>query len=173
MVDTYLHYDGIEYFCTLFKIHNSEPSIQHVSKILRSFSLLPYENLSKILNLNRKWDDSPFRWPHDIICDYEKFRLGGTCFSLTFFLKAILDYFGYRTIILMADMKSGRNTHCTPLLDFNNREYLLDPGYLLHYPLPFDAPLVIGKVQLIYDSFAKRYTLFTIENGKQKWRYSF
>ncbi|MFA6743141.1 MAG: arylamine N-acetyltransferase [Candidatus Neomarinimicrobiota bacterium] len=172
-VDTQQHYDGVEYFCKLFQIDNSEHSIAHVSKILRSFSLLPYENLSKILNLNRKWDDSPFRWPHDIICDYDKFRLGGTCFSLTFFLKTILDYFGYQTIILMADMKSGRNTHCTLQLDFNNREYLLDPGYLLHYPLPLGEPLISGNVQLDYDPFTERYTLFTFENGKQKWRYSF
>jgi len=173
LFDTHKHYEGAEYFCKLFKIENAELSIENVTRILRSFALLPYENLSKILNLNQKWDNSPFRWPLDIIGDYEKFKLGGTCFALTFFLKTILDYCGYQTIILMADMKSGRNTHCTLLLDFGEHEYLLDPGYLLHYPLPLDAPHGSGKFQLTYDPFIERYTLFTFENGEPKRRYSF
>lgn len=173
LFDSHKHHNGVEYFCKLFRIEHSELSLNHVASILRSFALLPYENLSKILNLHRKWDDEPFRWPQDIICDYEKYKLGGTCFSLTFFLKTILDYFGYRTSILMADMKSGKNTHCALRLDFDDREYLLDPGYLLHYPLPLDTSVIAGKVNLVYDPLRERYTLFTIENAKQKWRYSF
>jgi len=171
--DTGNHRDGAEYFCRLFQIADAEPSLEHVSTILRNFAVLPYENLSKILNLNRKWDDNSFRWPYDIIGDYEKYRLGGTCFSLTFFLKTILDHFGYHTAILMADMKVGKNTHCALLLDFNSREYLLDPGYLLQYPLPLDSSLIIGKYSLVYDATDDRYALRTIEGNQQKWRYSF
>ncbi|HRU92176.1 MAG TPA: arylamine N-acetyltransferase [Candidatus Marinimicrobia bacterium] len=173
MLDTQKHREGVEYFCKLFQIEFSSPSIEHVTGLLRKFSLLPYENISKILNLNRNWNENHFRWPQEIISDYEKYKLGGTCFSLTFFLKAILDYFGYRTQILMADMKAGRNTHCALLLEFKGRKYLLDPGYLLHYPLPLDSPVIFGKVRLEYDQFNDKYTLATIENGKRKWRYSF
>lgn len=167
------HHDGVEYFLRIFKIEKSGPSIEHITGILRSFSLLPYENLSKILNLNRKWDSGHFRWPRDIISDYEQFRLGGTCFSLTFFLKTILGYCGYRTEILMADMKSGQNTHCLLLLNFEGREYLLDPGYLLQYPLPLDSSIVTGKFALRYDPEDDRYSLKTIEGNQEKWRYSF
>jgi len=167
------HTDGVEYFLQMFKIEKTEPSLEHISCILRSFAVLPYENLSKILNLNRKWDSGHFRWPRDIISNYEQFRLGGTCFSLTFFLKTILDYCGYRTEILMADMKSGRNTHCLLLLNFSSREYLLDPGYLLQYLLPLDSPIVTGKFALAYDPEDHRYSLKTVEGNQIKWRYSF
>ncbi len=173
ILNTERHRDGVKYFCKLFRIEFSLPSINHVTSILRQFSLLPYENISKILSLNQNWDENHFRWPQEIICDYEKYKLGGTCFSLTFFLKAILDYFGYQTTILMADMKAGRNTHCALLLEFKNRKYLLDPGYLLHFPLPLDSAVTSGKVQLEYDPFCERYSLSTLENGKKKWRYSF
>nr|MBP7885753.1 hypothetical protein [Candidatus Neomarinimicrobiota bacterium] len=96
ILNTERHRDGVKYFCKLFRIESSLPSINHVTSILRKFSLLPYENISKILSLNQNWDENHFRWPQEIICDYEKYKLGGTCFSLTFFLKAILDYFGYQ-----------------------------------------------------------------------------
>ncbi len=167
------HRNGVEYFLRLFQIEASEPSLEHVVRILRSFSLLPYENLSKILYLNRNWQSGHFRWPQDIISDYERFHLGGTCFSLTFFLKTILDYCGYRTEILMADMKSGPNTHCLLLLYFEGREYLLDPGYLLQYPLPLDSPNITGKFALRYDPGNDRYSLRTIEGDQEKRRYSF
>ncbi len=167
------HRTGVEYFLQLFQIRESEPSLEHVTCILRSFSLLPYENLSKILNLNQNWQSGHFRWPQDIISDYERFRLGGTCFSLTFFLKAILDYFGYNTAILMADMKSGQNTHCLLRLDYDNREFLLDPGYLLQYPLPLDSIADYGRFILKFDINTSSYSLFTVENGRHKLRYKF
>ncbi|MFA4839980.1 MAG: hypothetical protein WC703_10950 [Candidatus Neomarinimicrobiota bacterium] len=78
-----------------------------------------YDNLSKILRLNQHWNDSPHRFPGDILDDYNRFRFGGTCFSLTYFLKTILDYYGYATDVVITDMKAGKNSHCALILKFD------------------------------------------------------
>ncbi len=177
-LNTKNHFTAAEYFLKIFDIKEQKPSLKHVSEIIRQFSKLPYENLSKILKLNKKWDDFPNRFPEEIISDYDQFRLGGTCFSLTFFLKTIMDYYGYKTKIIMADMKSGKNSHCALILKSKSNEYLLDPGYLIHKPLlvsisPGNQNLSFIPVSLVYNEENNKYSLFTFQNKNLKLRYSF
>ncbi len=58
-LNTKNHFTAAEYFLKIFDIKEQKPSLKHVSEIIRQFSKLPYENLSKILKLNKKWDDFP------------------------------------------------------------------------------------------------------------------
>ena len=80
-LNTKNHFTAAEYFLKIFDINEQNISLKHVSEIIRQFSKLPYENLSKILKLNQKWDEFPKRLPEEIISDYDQFKLGGTCFS--------------------------------------------------------------------------------------------
>ncbi|MBL7136004.1 MAG: hypothetical protein ISS81_05340 [Candidatus Marinimicrobia bacterium] len=177
-LNTKNHFTAAEYFLKIFDIKEQKPSLKHVLEIIRQFSKLPYENLSKILKLNKKWDDFPNRFPEEIISDYDQFRLGGTCFSLIFFLKTILDFYEYETHIIMADMKSGKNSHCALILKYNSNEFLLDPGYLIHKPLlisksPGNQNLSFIPASLVYNTENDKYSLFTFQNKNLKLRYSF
>lgn len=164
----------VEHFNRLFDIPRENQSLDHVSQILRSFALFPYENVSKILLLHKNFDQPVMRHPGNIIEDFEKFRLGGTCFSLTLFLKKIMDYFDYDTDFLLADMKSGDNTHTALRLNFQKGQYLLDPGYLLKYPLRIDQRhLSMDSVFLEAEDRPRRYTLYTFKSGNKIRRYSF
>jgi arylamine N-acetyltransferase len=171
------HYEAAEQFATYFQIRSAQPNLIQISQILQKFAQLPYENLSKIIKLNQHWDLDPHRQPAEIIEDHLQNRLGGTCFSLTFFLKTILDYFGYQTDILMADMRSGANTHCALKLHFNKQEYLLDPGYLIQHPLSLqiEAPTaaIRRNVMLTREPETERFTLCTNDGKQIKQRYSF
>lgn len=164
----------VEHFIKMFNIPIEKQSREHVAKILRSFSLFPYENLSKILLLHKNFDAPIFRNPGNIIEDFENFRLGGTCFSLTLYLKKIMDYFDYDTDFILADMKSGDNSHTALRMNFEGGQYLLDPGYLLKYPLRIDKVQLSGdSVFLEPEEKPNRFTLYTFKSGNKIWRYSF
>jgi len=173
LFDLKRHRPAAERFIRLFKISDDAPSLNHLCTILQAFAHLPYENLSKIIKLHQRGSDSPFRFPEEVISDHELYKLGGTCFSLTFTLKSILDYYGYQTSILMADMKAGPNSHCLLLLDFEGRQYLLDPGYLIQHPLPLSDLTATAGIRLNYSPDTRRYELFTAERQQFRWRYSF
>lgn len=173
LLDTQRHMDAAKHFLEMFRIDSQCPSIGHVTKILAHFSKLPYENLSKIIKLNHNWKSKHFRLPDEVFSDHERFKLGGTCFSLTFLLKTILDYAGYDSHILMADMRSGKNTHCALTLKQDDKEYLLDPGYLLSRPLEMSASSMSNHVSLVHNEDDDRYSLWTPGGGQKKLRYSF
>jgi len=168
------YYTGVEQFRQLFGIADELPSLEHLTDILRAFSQFPYENLSKILKLNQtSATQIPFRLPDEVISDHADYKLGGTCFSLTFTLKSILDYYGYQTEILMADMKFAPNSHCLLWLHFDGKEYILDPGYLIHRPLELAPNAFPVGIKLTYDMTTDRYELWTAEHNSIKWRYAF
>jgi len=173
LLDTQRYMDAAKHFLEMFRIDSQRPSIGHVTKILAHFSKLPYENLSKIIKLNHNWKSKHFRLPDEVVSDHERFKLGGTCFSLSFLLKSILDYAGYDSYILMADMRSGKNTHCALTLKHNDKEYLLDPGYLLSRPLELSASNMPNHVSLVHNEDDDRYSLWTTSGGQNKLRYSF
>lgn len=163
---------AVERFLAITGIENSRPTYTNLTTILRRFARLPYENLSKIIKFNHNWKTDHFRFPEEVIEDHERYRLGGTCFSLTFYLKTILDYLGYQTNFLMADMRSGENTHCALILNQDDREYLTDPGYLLFEPLELSKTPNPGAY-LAEETETNRLALWT-SNGKQlKKRYTF
>lgn len=162
-----------ERFLEIAQIENDEPNRENLTKILRRFARLPYENLSKIIKLNRNWDQNHLRLPAEVISDHERFRLGGTCFSLTYFLKTNLDYLGYETDFLMADMHSGENTHCALILRQEGREYLIDPGYLLSSPLDLSSTNREQGIYLAREPEQNRFSLWTPSGRELKKRYSF
>jgi arylamine N-acetyltransferase len=112
-----------------------------VRALLSDLAALPYENLSKIVAYHKSGSpesaqDISARW----LEDHARSGLGGTCFSLTHWLKLRLEALGFSASYLMADKPYTHkyrdlNIHCGLLFEYANRLYLLDPGYLIFEPI--------------------------------------
>lgn len=177
LLDTKNHFQSVSHFCKVFKIEEEIYGMNHIKEILKHFSHLPYENLSKIIKLSKMRDSLVYRFPEEVISDYAQYKVGGTCFSLTFLLKVVLDYYGYKTYIVMCDMKTSPNSHCALILKYNSDEYLLDPGYVLYNPLKLAGVSRIAAAQspvsLNYNPISGKYSLWTFDGKRLKFRYSF
>jgi len=174
------HATASEFFFKHFELAQQPPSLQHLQSILAAFSHLPYENLSKIIKLNKHGDDpARLRLPEEIIDDHRRWQLGGTCFSLTFFLQSILTTSGYVCYPVMADMRAGRNVHCALIVLLDGAKYLADPGYVLDRPLLIDPLRAkihhtdFTGIELVYDETLQNFRLFTFSKQETKWRYTF
>jgi arylamine N-acetyltransferase len=174
------HYDAATEFLKFARMREGRPEERMLEEILRRFSRFPYENISKILKLNRKFlDPDRIRTPCEVVEDHLRFRLGGTCFSLTFTLQTILERVGFTCYPVMAHMRSGDNTHCALVLWMAGRKYLVDPGYLLHRPLALDKDqrriyhTTFSGVEVRFDARDEHYHLYTFNRVESKWRYRF
>jgi arylamine N-acetyltransferase len=158
-----------------------QPGRALLREILRGFSHLPYENLSKIIKFHRYGENEAqrLRLPEEVMEDHLRLRLGGTCFSLTFCLQSILLHYGFPGYIVMGDMKAGRNIHCAIVVMQDGVKYLVDPGYLLHRPMALDPnrPRLyhteLTGVELRCDWQTGTYEVFTFNRQEMKWRYRF
>lgn len=167
-------------FFSFFQLQPQRASLLNLQAILAAFSHLPYENLSKIIKLNKCGDDpARLRLPEEVIDDHCRWHLGGTCFSLTYFLQAILVHAGYTCYPVMADMRAGRNVHCALIVVLEYTRYLVDPGYLLGWPLALDPARArlyhteFSGVELLCDNVLRNYHLYTFSRQDMKWRYCF
>lgn len=141
---------------------------------------IPYENLSKIIKFGREHQDvASLRMPDEVWEDFRQYRLGGTCFSLTFFLRSIVETLGFACYPVMAHMKAGPNHHCALVVDFKGAHYLLDPGYVLDVPMRIDGGQrrqyrsAHAGVELRNADTALQYHLYTFTHEKMQWRYTF
>jgi len=180
-LDPFAHPDSVRAFLHYARLQSRKPGLSFLGEIVQAFARLPYENLSKILKLNQHWErrDARLRLPEEVIEDHLERRLGGTCFSLTFFLQSILTQHGFACYPVMADMKAGRNIHCCLVVRLEGVKYLVDPGYLLTQPMELNP----AKPRLFRSEFAgvelrrvpdtDAYDLFTFNRHETKWRYRF
>ena len=163
-----------------YRIRSKSAKMDFLLNILENFSNIPYENISKIIKWNESFDQkNSFRLPEEIISEHIELKLGGTCFSLTFYLQTILSQNGFRCYTVSADMKAGKNIHCALVVILDKQKYLVDPGYLLNQPKQIDPnnPRLYNTeqtgVELQFDKRQNRYHLFTFSQNEKKWRYSF
>ena len=165
-------------FLEQFAIPQDAASLSHLATIARRFSAIPYENISKILKFSQQ-QTVTFRMPDEIYEDFRKFRLGGTCFSLTFFLMEILRFCGYDCEPVLGDMKWGENVHTAILVNFNSDAYVIDPGYMIHQPLRISKDTrqryltPHSGIDIRFVPEEERFDLFTFRNGNYTWRYRF
>lgn len=182
MLNPALHDAGVQHF---LRHHGIAPSrragVETLREILAGFAHLPYENLSKIIKFNRHGGNETerLRLPEEVIEDHLAWHLGGTCFSLTFFLQAILVHHGFVCYIVMGDMRAGRDIHCAMVVILDGIKYLVDPGYLLRQPMALDPAkprlyhTEFTGVELRFDLLAQTYEVFTFNRQEMKWRYRF
>ncbi|RMF56976.1 MAG: hypothetical protein D6743_19585 [Calditrichaeota bacterium] len=180
-LDPEKHQDGVRCFLDYFALSPRRPGTRFLQEILERFAHLPYENLSKIISLNQSedWNRPRLRLPETVIGEHIERRLGGTCFSLTFYLQTILTQCGFRCYPVMADMRAGRNLHCCLIVLLDGTKFLVDPGYLLTRPMEIhpEKPRLyrseFAGIELRYEARTRRYHLSTFTKQESKWRYSF
>jgi len=174
------HQEAIELFQRHFNLARSRSDLEDLRLLLRHYSKIPYENISKIIKVASHEElEGKFRLPLEVMQDHMEHRLGGTCFSLTYFLEEILRSWEYSCHKAMAHMSAGENIHCVIVADLAGNRYLVDPGYLLWQPLllsserpqTFFTPQ--GGVEVRYDPAAGEFHLFTFNARGRKWRYRF
>jgi len=172
--------ESVELFQRHFDLTRTRSDGGNLRLLLRHYSQIPYENISKIIKVAGSEDlGGKFRLPREVMRDHIEHRLGGTCFSLTYFLEQILLWWGYSCYKAMAHMSAGENIHCVIVVALAGNRYLLDPGYLLWEPLPLPSggPQVCytpqGGVELQYDPTSGYFHLFTFNARGRKWRYRF
>lgn len=180
ILDPTKHRLGVQDFLQHYQISSQGPSLSFLEEILRHYSKIPYENLSKILKLNKHFHSPEhLRFPEEVIEDHIRFRLGGTCFSLTFFLYSILAHHGFIVYPIMAHMKNRPNTHSALVVLYEKRKYLVDPGYLLNVPMEMhpDKPRIYRTshtgVELRFNPEHEQYHLYTFDAKQIIWRYQF
>ena len=179
MLDPRAHMDGPMAFMRAAGLKKSTPGRDFLEKIVAAFSQYPYENISKIIKLSDHLDGSQqIRLPDEVVEDHLRDGLGGTCFSLTYTLQAILVQNGIDCYPVMAHMRAGRNIHCALVARIGDVKYLLDPGYLLGRPVelhpgkPFSFWNEFARVELFYQPEDDAYHLYTFSGKERKWRYS-
>jgi arylamine N-acetyltransferase len=162
-------------FMSHFKVPAEEPDLELLRAIVESFSSIPYENLTKIIKkFTSPGPKERLRGPVEVLSGHIENHTGGTCFSLTYCLGAVLRGAGYECYPVMADMKRP-NIHCALVAHIGGRRYLVDPGYLLGEPVELgdvivSVPTSFGTVEL-RPRDGERYDLFTIAGNEAKWRY--
>jgi len=158
-----------------------QPDAASLKKIYRAFGHLPYENVSKIINYHDSGSRASrsLRDPAEVIEGFLAERLGGTCFSLTQTLAALLGFCGFDCYRVLGDMSQGTNIHCAVVVRLSGEKYLCDAGYLVPEPLRVGGS---GRTTLkgpLYSYLleadpreANIYHLYTRSPaGKTKWRY--
>ena len=158
-----------------FGIPGGDPGRELLGAVIRAYARIPYENLTKIIKkFTAPGTTERLRGPEEVVDGFIERNTGGTCFSLTYCLGAILSRAGFECHPVMADMKRP-NIHCALVVLLEGKRFLVDPGYLLGEPvelsgLPVSVETSFGRVELRPRS-GERYDLFTLSGGEVKWRY--
>jgi arylamine N-acetyltransferase len=150
-------------------------------KITAAFKFIPYENLTKILKADTVISArSAMRYPDEVIADFLTLGTGGTCFSLTAALAAVLDACAIEVYPILADRHYGPDTHCGLIMTRGDGQLvLIDPGYLLFAPLliPRDGPAFFetgfNLIELLPTAGGTRLELHTIVRNNRKHRLTF
>lgn len=180
ILDPTKHADGVRAFMKAFGLSGGHRRLQLLERLVEAFAQVPYENISKIIKLSRYHEaQDRIRQPEEVVEDHLQERLGGTCFSLTFFLQAILTQNGFSCYPVMAHMRAGRNIHCGLVALVDGAKYLVDPGYLLGRPVelhpgrPVSFRNEFSHVELLFQPEDGAYHLYTFSGQERKWRYRF
>lgn len=179
-IDPAQHSEALRYFLAHFGLIARKPDLSFLQRISHAFSHLPYENISKIIKLNQNFiSPARIRLPEEVMNDHVRYHLGGTCFSLSYFLHSILTQLGYDNCIIMANMGQRTNVHCALIVDIEKKRYLVDPGYLLTQTMELDKDKTRlyrsphAGVEVMFSQTEERFHLSTFDQQVIKLRYTF
>ncbi|MEO0271314.1 MAG: arylamine N-acetyltransferase [candidate division WOR-3 bacterium] len=166
---------AFEFLSEKFNLKKEENELFFLKKVLKIFSEIPYENLTKIIEAESKNFEKKLRTPYYIIRDFFEKGAGGTCFSLVYFLKNFLEYLGFKPCFLLADRSYGENTHTLVSLEIEGKKYLCDVGYLIYEPILLESDFFKFKT-LAYDFIYEErkdgiYVYTESEKGFKKFRF--
>jgi len=146
--------DVLQIFLQHFKIRTNRQPRQVLDDVVAAFSILPYENITKIIKQEEYGNpEKARRYPEEVIVSHIQWGTGGTCFSLTSTLLHLVRSLGWNAEYILADRQYGQNTHCALMIEIDNVPHLLDPGYLITKPIPLvfkeERELIAGTNKLI------------------------
>ena len=153
-----------------FRIDPSTDRRQLLHSVISHFSVLPYENLTKILKHSQlESAERSRRSPAEVLQDHIRLGAGGTCFSLTATLLHLVRSLGWTAQPILADRRYGQDTHCALLVWMDDCPHLVDPGYLIIDPIPLEPrqprTILTGFNRLLLEPrTADRWDLSTIES---------
>lgn len=162
-----------------FSFDGTRPSLEHIGEVSRYFSRLPYENISKILKRAETAGEERLRLPDEVTHDHLAWHLGGTCFSLTYFLCGIYTLLGYDAQPLICHLNWAENTHAAIAIQFQGARYLVDPGYMIFRPLPLRKSNVQSRlsaetgISLRFNPEEDEYAVYTYRQRQFVRRYRF
>ncbi|HRF01180.1 MAG TPA: arylamine N-acetyltransferase [Pirellulaceae bacterium] len=115
-----------------------------IALIAQAVGHLPYENLGKVADRSER---GSIRLPTiaETVDSHLENGSGGTCFALTDLLCALLVASGFDARPILADRTYGPATHCAVRVELQGKPLLVDPGYLIHEPLPLLDMAVIRE----------------------------
>ncbi len=163
--------EAIKVFFEKFGINLQEDKLSLISKILRSLSYIPYENLTKC-----EFAKKIIVSPEELISNFFRFGAGGTCFPIVFLLKNILDTIGVSSSFILADRTYAQASHTFIVAEISNQTYILDPGFFVFTPVKIESGRKIlslpqGKLEFCFSgNTVSVSTIF--DNGHRKFRYS-
>ncbi len=174
------HTGSVKQFFEHFKFKKKLPTLDFLREILFFYAQLPYENISKIVKLQKDYTaPTRIRLPEEVMHDFAAYHLGGTCFSLTYFLQTILMDCGFLCYPFIAHMSRMKNAHCGLIVMHDNHKYVVDPGYLLNQPMQLhkDVRRLYRSphtgVELKFNPQDEHFNLFTFDQNQKKFRYKF
>ena len=169
----------LEFFCRHYGLRIGEERIRTLATLAKSFSRLPYENLTKIIRSSRNGKGpAARRLPAQVLADHRDLGTGGTCFSLTAALLHLVRSLGFKAHPILADRHYGSDTHSALLVWIRERPHLLDPGYLVVEPIPLDESREM-EVETPFNRLVLspenpgRLRLFTLQQGGRSHRLTF
>ena len=129
----------LEFYDRQYDLRLKDGRLGSLGAVARSFSRLPYENLTKIIRSSRNGKGpAARRLPARVLTDHRDLGTGGTCFSLTATLLHLVRSLGFEAQPILADRHYGADTHSALLVWIRGRPHLLDPGYLVVDPIPLE-----------------------------------
>ncbi len=154
------------------------PSLDLAESLGHFFSTLPYENATKIVRHRResRWERR-LRSPAEVLSDHFSFGAGGTCFSLTWTLVAIMRELGFEAFPVLADRRGKPDSHCAVIFQAEGNQYLLDPGYLISTPVRLDPSgevfrsRPLNDLRITPDGAGTRFHVATIDARGERHRY--
>ena len=170
--------DVIHRFRVRYGVTQDIADLHQLQRVSHAYAHLPYENVTKILKEVRSaGTEMKLRVPGEVLEDHLQWGTGGTCFSLCNTLREVLRQSGFDCFIAMGDMHYGENIHCAVVVSLATDKYLLDPGYLLHDPVPVPQTGLEIRHNTLMNMILLRsedegiVSLYTIESGQLRWRY--
>ncbi|MDE2928405.1 MAG: arylamine N-acetyltransferase [Acidobacteriota bacterium] len=169
----------LEFFDRQYDLRLADDRLQSLGALARSFSRLPYENLTKIIRSSRNGKGpSARRLPAQVLTDHRELGTGGTCFSLTATLLRLVRSLGFKAQPILADRHYGADTHSALLVRIRGRPHLLDPGYLVVEPIPLEESREVEVKTpfnrlLLSPESPGRMRLYTRQQGGRSHRLTF
>ena len=169
----------LEFFDRQYNLRLGDDRLRSLGAVARSFSRLPYENLTKIIRSSRNGKGpAARRLPAQVLTDHRDLGTGGTCFSLTATLLHLVRSLGFEAQPILADRHYGSDTHSALLVWIRGRPHLLDPGYLVVEPIPLEESRELEVKTpfnhlLLCPESPGRMRLYTRQQGGRSHRLTF